>query len=277
MTTFLCWNVHNKRLDGLIVELAKAYDVDVLFLLEHPKPDSTLFKQLQPIGKYQRVASHTRFAVYVKFDSSHMRRIMPRVTNNRIDFWELRLSPKNAVLLALVHGLDIVNNSQHRRGLFFESLVEEIRWIEEHETKHKQTIVLGDFNANPFDPIVGGIKGLHAIRLKDVGGKVTRRVLGKNYEFFCNPMWSCFKGWEKSPPGTHYYNGSDVHEIFWHMIDQVVLRPQVLSMFAEKNLRVVTEAGSCSLITKQGLPDAKLASDHLPILFTLDLDANGGK
>jgi hypothetical protein len=94
----------------------------------------------------------------------------------------------------------------------------------------------------------------------------------RDYEFFCNPMWSCYRGWEQSPPGTHYYNGSDVHEVFWHMIDQVVLRPQALHMFSEKNLRVLTEAGNTSLLTTRGLPDKGNASDHLPVLFKLNLN-----
>lgn len=86
-------------------------------------------------------------------------------------------------------------------------------------------------------------------------------------------MWSCYKGWEKSPPGTHYFNGGDVHELFWHMLDQVVLRPQSLHMFSEANLRVLTEAGELRLLTGRGLPDANSASDHLPVLFKLNLNA----
>jgi len=86
-------------------------------------------------------------------------------------------------------------------------------------------------------------------------------------------MWSCYKGWEKSPPGTHYYNGSDIHEVFWHMLDQVVLSPQALHMFSEKNLRVLTEAGHVSLLTNRGLPDRTNASDHLPVLIKLNLNA----
>ena len=57
------------------------------------------------------------------------------------------------------------------------------------------------------------------------------------------------------------------------MIDQVVLRPQALPMFSEKNLRVLTEAGNASLVTSRGLPDQKNASDHLPVLFKLNLNA----
>jgi hypothetical protein len=202
-----------------------------------------------------------------------MVQIVPPVANDRVDFWDVKLSKKNELLLVLVHGLDIVNNSEEARSLFFDRLRNDITEIEEKHVGHKQTVVLGDFNANPFDAIVGGIRGLHAIRVKEVGGKRKRAVMRQDYEFFCNPMWSCYKGWERSPPGTHYFNGSDVHEVFWHMLDQVVLRPQALHMFSEKNLRVLTEAGNISLLTNRGLPDKVNFSDHLPVLFKLNLNA----
>ena len=44
-------------------------------------------------------------------------------------------------------------------------------------------------------------------------------------------------------------------------------------MFSERNLRILTQAGNVSLLTNRGLPDAKLASDHLPVLFKLNLKA----
>lgn len=277
MTTFLLWNVQRKQLDGYIVRLVEEHRVDVLLLVEQAKPDETFLALLRTAGPYQRVDSHERFGVYVRFDSSKVVRIKPPTTaaGDRVDYWDIRLGKKNRLFLVLVHGLDIINYSEQARELFFERLSSDVCFLEENdpEVGHKQTVILGDFNANPFDAVVGGVRGLHAIRVKDVGGKQTRTVLGKPYEFFCNPMWSCFRGWEKSPPGTHYYNGGDVHEVFWHIIDQVVLRPQALHMFSERHLRVLTEAGPASLLTPRGLPDKVHASDHLPLLFKLNLNA----
>lgn len=277
MTTFLFWNVQNKQLDGYIVRLVQQHQVDVLLLLEHPKPDHSLFAQLNAIRPYQRVTTHRRFGIYVSFDSAQMVRVAPptAAAGDRTDYWDIKLSKKNRLFLVLVHGLDILHYSEHARSLFFERLRADIGWMEANDSKvrHKQTVILGDFNANPFEAAIGGVRGLHAIRLKDVGGKRRRAVMGQDYEFFCNPMWSCYKGWEKSPPGTYYFNGGDVHEVFWHMLDQVVMRPQALHMFAEKNLHVLTEAGHTSLLTARGLPDKGAASDHLPVLFKLNLNA----
>lgn len=277
MTTFLFWNVQTKQLDGHIVRLAQEHKVDVLLLIEPPKPDNTLFSQLNALRPYRRVTAHDRFGVYVSFNSAQMVRITPptNLAGDRVDYWDVRLSKKNRLFLVLVHGPDISNYSVPARSLFFVRLGNDVLWIEDnhHQVKHKQTVILGDFNANPFEAIIGGIDGLHALRVQDVGGKRKRSVMNQEYEFFCNPMWSCYRGWEKSPPGTHYYNASGVHEVFWHMIDQVVLRPQALHLFSEKNLRVLTKAGNVSLLTNRGLPDASNASDHLPVLFKLNLKA----
>ena len=272
MTTFLLWNVQNKQLDGHIIRLVEQHSPDVLLLVEHANPDDTLMSQLNRLGTFQRVSSSDRFGVFVRFDTKLMKRISPPVANDQVDYWEIGISKRNQMLLVLVHGLDIINNSESKRSLFFARIVSDIKLIES-SLGHKNTIVVGDFNANPFDSAVGGAEGLHAIRLKDVGGKTTRSVLKRDYEFFCNPMWSCFRGWEKAPGGTFYFNRSDVHEIFWHLLDQVVLRPQAIHMFSERNLRVLTEAGSVSLLTSHGLPDTKKASDHLPVLFKINLNA----
>jgi hypothetical protein len=55
------------------------------------------------------------------------------------------------------------------------------------------------------------------------------------------------------------------------MFDQVLLRPDVIDLFHDKELRILTDDGNISFLSTNGLPDATMASDHLPILFTLDL------
>jgi hypothetical protein len=110
MATFLLWNVHRHQLDGHIVRLAQRHKVDVLLLIEQPKPDNTLLSQLNNVDTFHRVPSHDRFSVYVNFDVARMERILPPFENDRVDFWNITLSRRNKVLLVLVHGLDIVNN-----------------------------------------------------------------------------------------------------------------------------------------------------------------------
>jgi hypothetical protein len=55
------------------------------------------------------------------------------------------------------------------------------------------------------------------------------------------------------------------------MTDQVLMRPDLMASFQNENLTVLTVDGDRSLLTRKGFPDASFASDHLPVLFRLDL------
>jgi hypothetical protein len=174
-----------------------------------------------------------------------------------------------SIILVAVHGPDRYNEPDDSdRRFFFERTQENIRRVEA-DVGHKRTVVFGDFNANPFEESIGGIQGLHAISVRDVGGRHYREVGTRAYEFFFNPMWSCYGGTRGRPLATHYFTRSREHEIYWHMIDQVVLRPDLLPFFADKRLRILDRAGPVDLVTRLGHPDRTNASDHLPILFQL--------
>jgi endonuclease/exonuclease/phosphatase family metal-dependent hydrolase len=58
---------------------------------------------------------------------------------------------------------------------------------------------------------------------------------------------------------------------FWNTFDQVLLRPELLDRFDIKLLVVPTTAGQTPLVTSDGRPNQDLASDHLPVVFELDL------
>ena len=92
-------------------------------------------------------------------------------------------------------------------------------------------------------------------------------------------MWSLFGDAQGRPPGTYYYSTSTLITYFWNMFDQLLVRPQLLSSFENENLQILTSAGNSkqassatSLLTKDGRPNSKTASDHLPLLFSLELD-----
>ncbi|MCK4529526.1 hypothetical protein KAW18_19350 [candidate division WOR-3 bacterium] len=58
---------------------------------------------------------------------------------------------------------------------------------------------------------------------------------------------------------------------YWHTFDQVLIRPELLDYFRYDKLDVLTEINGRSLILENGMPDAKLASDHLPIVFEISM------
>jgi hypothetical protein len=202
MARVLLWNVQNKPLDGLVVRLAQQHRLDVVVLIERPESDSTLLQALQVVGPYARVDSHERFGVYTRFRAGSFVRLTPPVANDRVDFWRLRPPASNEVLLVAVHGLDRKNYpNEDRRALFFERVAENVRWAEA-DVGHKRTVLLGDFNANPFEPSIGGVRGLHAIRMRQINGLSYRTVMGRDYSFFYNPMWTCYGAGRNAAPAT---------------------------------------------------------------------------
>ena len=133
------------------------------------------------------------------------------------------------------------------------------------------TIVVGDFNMNPFDDGLASFYGFHSVMDKVVARKESRIVHGEERSFFYNPMWSLMGDGSQGPSGTYYYNSGGSKNFYWNMLDQVILRPDLIPFFPDNELRIISETYSCSLLRDSGVPDARMASDHLPLLFKIDI------
>ena len=60
----------------------------------------------------------------------------------------------------------------------------------EEQVGHTRTVIVGDFNMNPFEPGMAGILGFQAVMDRRIAQRITRTVDRKEYSFFYNPMWS---------------------------------------------------------------------------------------
>jgi hypothetical protein len=124
---------------------------------------------------------------------------------------------------------------------------------------------------NPFEDGITGALALHAVMTRTLAERVERVVQGTRYRFFYNPMWGCFGDRTVGPPGTYYHRSATVIELFWHMFDQVLLRPVLMDLLHD--LVILDNIGSESLLTKpSGRPSLTVGSDHLPLTFRLQLD-----
>lgn len=79
-------------------------------------------------------------------------------------------------------------------------------------------------------------------------------------------MWSLLGDRSDGPPGT-IYDTSSQGPYGWSMFDQVVLNHAIVSAF--ESVKILTLAGSKSLIDAKGRPDVTTGSNHLPIFVTL--------
>ncbi|MGO9117708.1 MAG: hypothetical protein ACLQPD_08865 [Desulfomonilaceae bacterium] len=271
MTSFLFWNLNRKPIQTLVSRLAGRYEVDVILLAECSITPTVLLKELNQnaTASYHYVPQLgcTKIQIFTRFSRRFIRAVYE---TDRLTVRHLKLPGLTDVLLAVTHFISKMHWSEHDQGLECGPLAESIR---KTETKvgHSRTILVGDFNMNPFEFGVVSAGGLHAVMSRWDAEREERIVQSKRYPFFYNPMWSLLGDASIGPPGTYYYNDSAHNVLFWNMFDQVLVRPALLDRFHNVDLEVLTGDGSVSFLTPRGLPDSNLASDHLPILFRLQL------
>ena len=259
--------MRNKNLASLLVDMVKERDIDIVCLAEDGTDSQRLKKSLSiATGKsFTTVLTRTPKLTVLTHDTSSNLQEVYGDASGRLSIRRLTFS-NTEFLLAIGHFQSKLNRIPTEQNSAMQSFADEIRYIEA-KRKNFRTILLGDFNMNPFEDGIVMSHGLHAVSTKQIAQKQTRTVDGKSLPFFYNPMWQFFGDQTGGPPGTIYYRGGRLsHE--WSIFDQVLFRPDVLPWF-DDDIEIVTTAGSVDLQLKSGRPNRRLASDHFPIVFSL--------
>ncbi len=269
MLRFLFWNLKRKPLEPLVRQIVAAHDIDIVVLAEMLTPPFTMAAALN--AKLSRRPFHNtppveydKVHIFARFDPSMVK---PVCDTARMTVRHFVLPGRDSFVVAGVHlGSKMYLRDEQQAARCVELSLR----LAEQETKvgHARTILVGDFNVNPFEHGVAGAPGFNAVMTRAIASRGSRTVEAKKRPFFYNPMWNHFGDSGPNPPGTYYYESS-AH--MWNMFDQVLVRPALLDRFVEADLQVLTGIGDVSLLNRRGTPDAKAASDHLPLLFALDI------
>jgi endonuclease/exonuclease/phosphatase (EEP) superfamily protein YafD len=265
MVKILFWNQYRKDLCELLCETVRASFADVVALIE---TKATVDRTLQALRSEISPDFHRPFGLSSRF---HLFSRDPSLDLSEIydgDRVSLRrLYHGNAeLLLGLVHVLDRRNWGELAQFAQVELLVKEIQRREDGEG-HRRTILIGDFNMNPFDRAMTLFSGMNAVMALQDAGRGKRVVQGLEYRYFYNPMWGLFGDRTPGPCGTYYHSNSSDGHYGWNMLDQVLVRPDAMRWFGE--VEILRMAGERLLHTKAGRPCKRSASDHFPILLTL--------
>jgi hypothetical protein len=272
---FLFWNVNGKALGGLAAALADEHELDVMLIAECDRPPKFLEELNRPLTRqfnYHVLNPERRIEVFSRFPLQSMRLLGDE---GGLSFMSLLPPIGKALLVVGVHLPSKMFRSSTDQDFHCVDVARAIEFYEER-AGHRRTVIVGDFNMNPFEAGVVAASGLHAVMSRGTAGRGSRRVDGKEYQFFYNPMWNHFGDREPSPPGTYYYDNSSRTNFFWNMFDQVLVRPELLDEFDDESLRVLTTAGRVSLLASSGRPDREIASDHLPIIFSINDERSYG-
>jgi endonuclease/exonuclease/phosphatase family protein len=192
-----------------------------------------------------------------------------------------RLSPiiGDDIIIVAVHlpsKLHLTDNDQALLTTRLANSIEEL----EARVGHDRTVVIGDLNMNPFEQGVVSSEGLHAVMSRTIATRGGRVVMGRHRKFFYNPMWRFFGDADVDvrPGGTCYYASSAPIAYFWHVFDQVLLRPDLAERVRPGDVSIVKSIADRTLLNSAGVPDRKI-SDHLPIVTRIWLteEANNGR
>jgi len=268
MTSFLFWNLQKTDLSIEIANLAIVHSIDIIMLAECENPQNVL----QALNQNSVVYAHSSglcksIQIFVKFSRNL---IKPVFETDRLTIRSLELPEKQKILLAVIHFQSKLHWSDSDQAQQCVLLATDIIQAEKN-AGHSNTIFVGDLNMNPFETGIISSFGLHGVMSKQIALKQKRRVAGKDYLYFYNPMWNLL-GDIPAPAGTYYYSsGGTPNVYFWNIFDQVLVRPSLVQHFEDTSLKILTSDGNSNFLDKSGVPDKKRFSDHLPIFFKMNL------
>lgn len=271
MAGVLLWNVHGGVAIDRLSALVGEHIVDVIVLLEL-KGDPRFLATHLPAGNRGpfRVVDppegiEPRSTVLTRFRT----RLLSRAhDDDRLSIFRLALPLLEEITLAVVHLRSKMHQTDNDLAAHASRCAREIQAYEDR-SGHRRTVVLGDFNMNPYEPGLVGSEAFHAISSLRIAQRRTRVIGGEERRLFYNPMWRFLAERAEGVAGTYYYEKGRPHEHFWHVFDQVLLRPDAAELIDVASIDVLLSSGGKTLLDTGGRPDREGASDHLPVYLRI--------
>lgn len=256
---FLFWNTHNnKKINYILKQLIKENNIHIVILAEYDADISELLSGLH-LFKYVTVGCN-RIKILGRISPSC---VLPSSQSDYASFQIIN----GKIILCCVH---LPGKIYCSSALDREKAIAQINYdidVLERQIGSENTVVVGDFNLNPYE---SSLIRLNCFRSLPICEETKNAGKKDNFESkpFYNPMWNFF-GDFKFPYGTYYYKGNGNGEnIFWHIFDQVIIRPAMRDKFVEESLKIITETDSLYLFDENKHP-RKDISDHFPIMFEI--------
>lgn len=265
---FLFWNVGKRPVLEQLVRLADDQRADVIALAE------SVFDPADVLRGFRRAASDFHFQPSEKTKIQvFSRAILGEVVEQFVDGtgnltirrFDLKSAP--SVLFGVVHLPSKTNWSAEGQAMHSAVVANDVRNVE-RDVGHGRTIVVGDFNMNPYEAGVAGRQGFNAVMTRHEMRRLDRKVQGRDYPVFYNPMWQFFRDVPGTPGGTFFLRGSSPEAHPWNIFDQVLVRASLVAGLSE--VAILAHDGTSRLVNAHGIPKPRFTSDHLPVSFAMN-------
>ena len=266
----LFWNTHkNEKINWLLSDIVIENNISVVVLAEYKASMNELIEILEKQGR--------KMHEYITIGCERIKIIGSINTvepGRQSQYVSMQIINNKDILCCLHLPSQIYSGNCQMRDIIIDQIVADIR-ATEIELNTENTMVVGDFNINPYDTSCIGAQFFHSLPVFAETERKSRVVAQREFYMFYNPMWN-FLGDFTRPYGTFYYGGSNSINTYWNLFDQVIIRPALRDRFIDDSLKILTETQSKCLLNNKGHPD-KTISDHLPIMFEIREDYYGEK
>lgn len=260
---YLFWNTNKKDLVPQITQLLLEYRCDFVAFSEFNIRTESLLQALSQANlSYQPVEIHCdRIKVFTTLPMSW---IDPLYDCSYYTLQRVRHESLGYHIVAIVHFpskmfADRWDYLDEVRGL--KATIEE----KEAAESTNNTVIFGDFNMNPFEDAMVNADAFFTVPCRKVADKKIKTIRRKQYSIFYNPMWNMF-GDKDGPPGSYYYSKTSIQNYYWHIFDQVLLRPSLIEHFCLDKLKILNSIDAQSIADPEGRPSV---SDHFPLYFEI--------
>lgn len=252
----LFWNAYQKPNNKMIKGLLSENDIDIAILAEYVPTaikkiaDDTHYRWCDGNGGCDKVTLLAKEGIT----------IIIRREQDRYTIYDCSIGDKRYTI-AGIHNYDRLSHPMGSARLM--NNVRLVSDIEEAEKQHgtKNTIIIGDFNDNPFDESIIAKESLNATLFKSVALSGRSMIHnGKERKQFYNPILQLLRD-EAGKRGSIYNAGGDA-TLFWNCFDQILFRKDLINSYV--GMKYCTEVYGTSLMARVR-PNTRY-SDHLPLI-----------
>lgn len=266
MLNILYWNLGKNAIEDYIVECIAENDIDIAIFSEYVGVELSLIEDKLG-GMYKRIRGiqeDEKVSLIIKRNLNAM--VIQQ--QHRYNIYKISTEFKD-YLLAATHLQDRRNYKTADRVSTINTMVKDIEMAEE-AYRCSNTIVIGDFNANPYDEELTSKYAFNAVLFKSVIEKSeVTNPREMNKKRFYNPILHYISE-DTEMYGSFYYE-NDHMTPYWNCLDQILVRKNLADCVC--NIKYVQKIENRCLL--KGISPDKKISDHLPLVVNLQEVKNG--
>lgn len=267
------WNLNKNNISDVIVQMMIENGLDIICLAEVKSNELIIdiikkYKKIKKENLFHIHNSKDKVIVLSRLQSNLFEDVSFLYQSSRLISFKLELKNKIILNLIFIHFHSKNNWSDISLAMECTTIASAIKNVE-ISTKSENTILIGDFNMNPFESGLISTTGLNTISDKNFLKTQKSRVVDEtNYNFFYNPMWNFF-GDKNEIKGTYYYRTPGNISYEWNIFDQILIRPSLIKYLDDDSIKIISRISTQSLLTNYSSRPDKKISDHLPIAINL--------